>query len=95
MGLVSVLADEDDLELLGALVDLVVLLHESSCESSAAWGPVSTEVESDELDARSGFGEGLLSGAFSENGSSNNVFHFSKIDFCEKLYYKSEIILTK
>merc|ERR1719272_1663439 len=64
--LVAVLADEYDFKLFRGAVDLGILLGQSGCESAAAGGPVSTEVETCELDTVRGVSEGLHGSTLSD-----------------------------
>ena len=75
VGLVPVLADKNDLELLILAIDLIVLLCERGREPTAAWSPVSTKVESDELDALECVTKGLRGTALRNELSSKNVLH--------------------
>ena len=97
VGLVPVLADEYNLEFLRVAIDLVVLLSESRRESTAAWGPVSTKVQSDELDTLEGVGEGLRGVALCDELGSKNVLHFCllvSLVSCFMLIYQKLIINT-
>ena len=49
-GLVTILADKDDFELLVLSVDEFIVLLKGLSETAAAWSPMSTEVEADVLD---------------------------------------------
>ena len=76
MILIAIFADENDLELFRARVDLSVFSSQGVLESPAAWGPMSTEVEADALDAG---GEGLserLHALGCEELGSDDILHF-------------------
>ena len=49
-GLVTILADKDDFELFVLAVDELLVLLKGFGETTAAWSPMSTEVEADVLD---------------------------------------------
>ena len=75
VGLVPVLADKYNFEVLIVGIDLVVLFRERGRESTAAWGPVSTKVEADAFDSS---GEGLserLHALRSKELGSDNILH--------------------
>ena len=83
MVLITIFADKNDLELFFISVDFSVLSSQGVLESTAAWSPVSTEVEANDFDS---CGEGLskrLHALISKKLGSNNILHFYKCVFGE------------